>query len=82
MGKKVIEIPTSLGVEFRKNISEYSDDFLQRKYDASGISSLRRVIKEELNRRKNLKKTGGLIDKPLGPGGKKKKVKKKNEKKR
>ena len=75
MAKETVEIPTSLGVEFRKNISEYSDDFLQRKYDASGISSLRKVIKEELNRRKNLKKTGGLIDKPLGPGGKKKKKK-------
>ena len=50
MGKKVIEIPTSLGVEFRKNISEYSDDFLKRKYDASGISSIRKAIKEELSK--------------------------------
>jgi hypothetical protein len=29
-----------------------------------------------LERRKNEKKKGGLIDKPLGPGGKKKKGKK------
>ena len=79
--EKIIDIKAFVN-DFRKNISEYSNDFLQRKYDASGISSLRKVIKEELDRRKNLKKTGGLIDKPLGPGGKKKKVKKKNEKKR
>ena len=69
--EKIIDINAFVN-DFRKNISEYSDDFLQRKYDASGISSLRKLIKEELNRRKNLKKTGGLIDKPLGSGGKKK----------
>ena len=65
---KIIDINAFVN-DFRKNISEYSDDFLQTKYDASGISSLRKLIKEELNRRKNLKKTGGLIDKPLGAGG-------------
>ena len=77
MAKETVEIPTSLGVEFRKNISEYSDDFLKRKYDATGISSIRKAIKEELDRRRDLKKNGGLVDKPLGPGGKKKKKKKK-----
>ena len=73
--EKIIDINEMVN-DFRKNISEYSDDFLQRKYDASGISSLRKVIKEELNRRRDLKKNGGLVDKPLGPGGKKKKKKK------
>ena len=73
--EKIIDINEMVN-DFRKNISEYSDDFLQRKYNASGISSLRKVIKEELNRRRDLKKNGGLVDKPLGPGGKKKKKKK------
>ena len=73
--EKIIDINEMVN-DFRKNISEYSDDFLQRKYDASGISSLRKVIKEELDRRRDLKKNGGLVDKPLGPGGKKKKKKK------
>jgi len=44
-------IPPSQGIEFRKNMSEYSDDFLQKKYDATGISSIRKAIKEELDRR-------------------------------
>ena len=70
--EKIIDINEMVN-DFRKNISEYSDDFLQRKYNASGISSLRKVIKEELDRRRDLKKNGGLVDKPLGPGGKKKK---------
>ncbi len=74
--EKIIDINEMVN-DFRKNISEYSDDFLQRKYNASGISSLRKVIKEELDRRRDLKKNGGLVDKPLGPGGKKKKKKKK-----
>ncbi len=73
--EKIIDINEMVN-DFRKNISEYSDDFLQRKYNASGISSLRKVIKEELDRRRDLKKNGGLVDKPLGPGGKKKKKKK------
>ena len=73
--EKIIDINAFVN-DFRKNISEYSDDFLKRKYDATGISSIRKAIKEELDRRRDLKKNGGLVDKPLGPGGKKKKKKK------
>jgi hypothetical protein len=56
-------IPPSQGIEFRKNMSEYSDDFLQKKYDATGISSIRKAIKEELDIRNKPKSDAEIIAK-------------------
>ena len=61
--------------EFRKNIGQYSSGNLRNIAKDSDPEVIEIAI-DELNRRGNQKKTGGLIDKPLGPGGKKKKKKK------
>ena len=58
--------------EFRKNIGQYSSGNLRNIAKDSDPEVIEIAI-DELNRRGNQRKTGGLIDKPLGPGGKKKK---------
>ena len=60
--------------EFRKNIGQYSSGNLRNIAKDSDPEVIEIAI-DELNRRGNQRKTGGLIDKPLGPGGKKKKKK-------
>ena len=60
--------------EFKKNISQYTTKNLESIINNSD-EAIREIALDELERRKNEKKKGGLIDKPLGPGGKKKKKK-------
>jgi hypothetical protein len=60
--------------EFKKNISQYTTNNLESIINNSD-EAIREIALDELERRKNEKKKGGLIDKPLGPGGKKKKKK-------
>ena len=60
--------------EFKKNINQYTTNNLESIINNSD-EAIREIALDELTRRKNEKKKGGLIDKPLGPGGKKKKKK-------
>ena len=60
--------------EFKKNIGQYTTKNLESIINNSD-EAIREIALNELERRKNEKKKGGLIDKPLGPGGKKKKKK-------
>ena len=60
--------------EFKKNIGQYTTNNLESIINNSD-EAIREIALDELERRKNEKKKGGLIDKPLGPGGKKKKKK-------
>ena len=60
--------------EFKKNIGQYTTNNLESIINNSD-EAIREIALDELTRRKNEKKKGGLIDKPLGPGGKKKKKK-------
>jgi hypothetical protein len=60
--------------EFKKNIGQYTTKNLESIINNSD-EAIREIALDELERRKNEKKKGGLIDKPLGPGGKKKKKK-------
>ena len=60
--------------EFKKNIGQYTTKNLESIINNSD-EAIREIALDELTRRKNEKKKGGLIDKPLGPGGKKKKKK-------
>ena len=60
--------------EFKKNIGQYTIKNLESIINNSD-EAIREIALDELERRKNEKKKGGLIDKPLGPGGKKKKKK-------
>ena len=60
--------------EFKKNINQYTTNNLESIINNSD-EAIREIALDELERRKNEKKKGGLIDKPLGPGGKKKKKK-------
>ena len=59
--------------EFRKNISQYTNNNLRSIINDSD-EAVREIAQEELTSREN-KKDGGFIDKPMGPGGKKKKRK-------
>ena len=59
--------------EFRKNISQYTNNNLRSIINDSD-EAVREIAQEELTSRKK-KKNGGFIDKPMGPGGKKKKRK-------
>ena len=59
--------------EFRKNISQYTNNNLRSIINDSD-EAVREIAQEELTSREN-KKNGGFIDKPMGPGGKKKKRK-------
>ena len=60
--------------EFKNNIGQYTTKNLESIINNSD-EAIREIALDELERRKNEKKKGGLIDKPLGPGGKKKKKK-------
>ena len=60
--------------EFKKNIGQYTTNNLESIINNSD-EAIKEIALDELERRKNEKKKGGLIDKPLGPGGKKKKKK-------
>ena len=62
--------------EFRKNIMQYTRNNLRSIAEDSDPEVIEIAI-DELTRRENERKKGGLIDKPLGPGGKKKKKGKK-----
>ena len=62
--------------EFRKNIGQYTSGNLRSIAEDSDPEVIEIAI-DELTRRENERKKGGLIDKPLGPGGKKKKKGKK-----
>jgi hypothetical protein len=55
--------------EFRKNISQYTNNNLRSIINNSD-EAVREIAQEELTNREN-KKNGGFIDKPMGPGGKK-----------
>ena len=59
--------------EFRKNISQYTNNNLRSIINDSD-EAVREIAQEELTSREN-KKNGGFIDKTMGPGGKKKKRK-------
>jgi hypothetical protein len=63
--------------EFKKNIGQYTTNNLESIINNSD-EAIKEIALDELERRKNEKKKGGLIDKPLGPGGKKKRKKVKN----
>ena len=56
--------------EFKKNIGQYTIKNLDSIINNSD-EAIREIALDELERRKNEKKKGGLIDKPLGPCGKK-----------
>ena len=60
--------------DFRRNIMQYTRNNL-RSIILNSDPEIVEIAQDELERRKNEKKKGGLIDKPLGPGGKKKKKK-------
>jgi hypothetical protein len=60
--------------EFKKNIGQYTTNNLESIINNSD-EAIKEIALDELERRKNEKKKGGLIDKPLGPGGNKKKKK-------
>ena len=62
--------------EFRKNIGQYTSSNLKSIAEDSDPEVIEIAI-DELTRRENERKKGGLIDKPLGPGCKKKKKGKK-----
>ena len=60
--------------EFRKNIMQYTRYNL-RSIIRDSDPEIVEIAESELDRRREERKKGGLIDKPLGPGGKKKKKK-------
>ena len=60
--------------EFRKNIMQYTRNNL-RSIIRDSDPEIIEIAESELDRRGEEWKKGGLIDKPLGPGGKKKKKK-------
>jgi cell division ATPase FtsA len=60
--------------EFRKNIMQYTRNNL-RSIIRDSDPEIVEIAQDELDRRGEERKKGGLIDKPLGPGGKKKKKK-------
>ena len=60
--------------EFRKNIMQYTRNNL-RSIIRDSDPEIIEIAESELDRRGEERKKGGLIDKPLGPGGKKKKKK-------
>ena len=61
--------------EFRKNIMQYTRNNL-RSIIRDSDPEIVEIAESELDRRGEERKKGGFIDKPLGPGGKKKKKKK------
>jgi cell division ATPase FtsA len=62
--------------EFRKNIMQYTRNNL-RSIIRDSDPEIVEIAESELDRRGEERKKGGFIDKPLGPGGKKKKKGKK-----
>jgi hypothetical protein len=60
--------------EFRKNIMQYTRNNL-RSIIRDSDPEIVEIAQYEFDRRGEERKIGGLIDKPLGPGGKKKKKK-------
>ena len=60
--------------EYRKNIMQYTRNNL-RSIISSSDPEIVEIAESELDRRGEERKKGGLIDKPLGPGGMKKKKK-------
>jgi hypothetical protein len=55
--------------EFTKNIGQYTNNNLISIIEDSD-PEIREIALDELTRRKSGNKKGGLIQKPLGPGGK------------